>query len=225
MKHSLSCVALLIVGACSGEAKVNEVAAQEFVDPGVSSAQSRNFVTLNLPRKVTVDLPKNWIALTANSRTTVDAAAESLASRLNADLPSELPFAANLYDDRGKAIALFNVRYYPLMDIAQQDLIAVSDQEIAEIDGSMRAGMEQMASSAGFSIVSWEGTKRIKLNGKIVLLTEYRRGYAGQPISRVRLVRILDGIDSFTVTVSYQERLGPLLEPITSHIISTIRSR
>jgi hypothetical protein len=230
MKQLHLCLALLIAAVCrpavakSDTAMLEEKPQRHESDTSVT-VETRNFVTVSLPRGVTVELPKNWIALTPNSRTTVDTAAEALSKRSDTYINSELPFAANLYDDFGKTIAIFNIRYYPDLDITQQDVLTASEDDILQIDQDLRDSMSQSASATGFTILTWGGTRKVQLNGNIVLVTEYRRSFPNQPSFRVRLVRMLNGEKSFTITISYQEKLGVILAPVTDYCISTIRTR
>lgn len=53
----------------------------------------RNFVTIHLPHGIRVDLPRNWVALSANARVTLDAAVEARKGK-----PGHLDFASDLLD-------------------------------------------------------------------------------------------------------------------------------
>lgn len=230
MRIALFCIAPLILTACTserteGQEVVNEAESVTEFSRAPSVVQPDAYALVNLPRGVSVQLPRNWIAVTQNTRTTIDAASEALSIGLDADLTSELPFAANLYDDAGRTVALLNIRYYPEMDVSQTDIRAASAEDISYVNAELHASLTQAAGAGGFEIVSWEGTRRMQINGNDVLLTEYRRAFPGQSVFRVRLVRVLDNENSFTVTVSYKEDLGRMLEPITSYVISTIRNR
>jgi hypothetical protein len=71
-------------------------------------------------------------------------------------------------------------------------------------------------------LLSWVGTSRRTINAMTAIVVEFRRaGLDG--VFRVRLVRVLDGVRSFTLTASYREDQVRLLEPITSYVISTLR--
>ena len=68
-------------------------------------------------------------------------------------------------------------------------------------------------------------TKKKYINGAMTLITEYRRysGISGSD-ARVRLVRVIDGNKSFTLTVSYDDTLQSsfMLEGITNRIIESL---
>jgi hypothetical protein len=199
-----------------------EIAATEASPP--RPTQSKNYIRLSLPRGVSVELPRNWVAISGHSRQTLDAAAGAFAGK-QGELASELPFAANLYDDRRNAIAIFNIRYYPEMDIAQADVRRFTMADIKDLDQELHATMQSAMSGAGLSILSWLGTRRIAAGGKTVLLTEYRRaGLKGSSPFRVSLFSVLDSPRSFTITFSYKEELAVLLKPIRSRVISTVRT-
>lgn len=193
-------------------------------DTLVRTGPSRNYVRLNLPKGVSVELPRNWVAVSGNTRQTLDAAVEAMTSTV--DQPqSELPFAANLYDDGGKAIAIFNIRYYPAMDISQDDVRESTRADIDAFDEELHASMDQSMSGAGMRVLTWLGTRRIAAGSKTVLLSEYRRaGLKGSSPFHVTLFRVLDTSKSFTITYSYDEALAILLKPIGDRVISSVQS-
>jgi hypothetical protein len=208
------------VGVVTGATSEGEVEQEIQAD---SKAPSSNFSALQLPHGVSVELPRNWIVLSSNSRMTVDTAAEAMSRAAGNYEASELPFAANLYDDAGKTIALFNIRYYPEMDASQADVISMNRADVDYIDAELREGLQQAAVSYGFRIVSWEGTRLVRLNGIATLITDYRREVPDKPISRVSLVRVINGKRSFTATVSYHEKKQVMLRPVVEYIIASIR--
>lgn len=217
---TISVPTTLDVGVVTAVSSADEVDQEIRAD---SKAPSRNFSVLQLPHGVSVELPRNWIVLSSNSRMTVDTAAEAMSRAAGNYEVSELPFAANLYDDTGKTIALFNIRYYPEMDISQSEVISMNRADIDQIDVELREVMQQSAASYGFRIVSWEGTRLVRLNGIATLITGYRREVPDQPVSRVNLVRVFNGSRSFTATVSYHEKKQSMLRPVVEYIIASVR--
>lgn len=229
MRMGLICLGLLISTACQSESVVGEPVTQGAEIKGSSFLEPRNinretFVLINLPKGVSVQIPNNWIELSANSRTTVAAASEAMANDLEDYAPSDLAFAANLYDDAGKTIALFNIRYYPEMDVLQSELASAGREDLVHIENSILKNLQRGAEVAGYKILSWENMKRVEINGMIALVTDYRREFPGRPVFKVRLVRVINGPSSFTVTVSYREDQEVLLKPITNYIISTLQT-
>ena len=184
---------------------------------------SRVYLRIPLPGGVSVELPRNWTAISGHSRTTLEAAVEAMTN--DPDTPNSiLPFAANLYDDSKKTIAIFNVRYYPDFDIGQPDVSELSQADLLAIDAVMRAELSSALSKSGLRIVAWNGTSARRIGGKVALVTDYRRVRIGETTPfRVRLVRFLDDKKSFTATVSYKENLSVLLNPVTDHIVESIQ--
>jgi hypothetical protein len=184
---------------------------------------SRTYVTVPLPKGVSVQLPKNWIVLGGNTRQTLDAAVEALIGTAS-EPNSDLPFAANLYSDAGRTIAVFNIRYYPDMDVGQADVLNSTASEIRAFDQELHSALVQSMSGAGMRVLQWMGTRRLATGNKTVLLSEYRRaGRHGASPFRVRLFRVLDGPRSFTITYSYDESVGLLLGPIGDRVLSSIQ--
>lgn len=184
-----------------------------------------NFVTVKLPRGVSVDLPKNWIVLSSNQRITLDTYVESALDLSGTEHePSELPFAANLYDDRGRTIGIVNIRYYPQLELTQSDARATTASETQELDSILKARMIAEMSTFNVLISTWLGTTKSEMNGVTAFITEYQRaanGVAGD--FRVRLVRVFSAERSFTLTVSYAETSAIPIRPIADRIIASLR--
>ncbi|MGI8923455.1 MAG: hypothetical protein ACR2HJ_05355 [Fimbriimonadales bacterium] len=184
-----------------------------------------NFVTVKLPRGVSVELPKNWIVLSSNQRITLDTYVESALDLSGTEQePSELPFAANLYDDRGRTIGIVNIRYYPQLELTQSDARATTASETQELDSVSKAQMIAEMPTFNLRVNSWLGTTKSEINGVTAFITEYRRaakGVAGD--FRVRLVRVFSAERSFTLTVSYAETSAIPIRPIADRIIASLR--
>jgi hypothetical protein len=183
-----------------------------------------NFARVSLPKGVSIELPKNWIVLSGNQRITLDSAVESGLDLSGIEQEgSELPFAANYYDDKGNTLGIINVRYYPQLELAQADAQAANAQDVKELDTALRENMIPSMKAFNMKVTSWAGTEKTSINGITVFLTEYRRqAIKGSGEFRVRLVRVLAGNKSFTLTVSYHEAASFLLKPITDRIINSL---
>jgi hypothetical protein len=180
------------------------------------------FRPVQLPHGVTFQLPRNWQTISDNTRTTLDAAVETL-SRTD-DLATDLAFAANCYDDAGQTIGIFNVRYHPDMTVMQRQVAAATAADIAAFDQELRSSLSQSMPKAGMGITQWKGTKLETIAGRLVLVTDYQRISLSRGTSfRVRLVRAFNGPASFTMTVSYREDASVFLAPISDRIIQSLQ--
>ena len=190
---------------------------------GIASAAG-NFVAVSLPKGVSIEIPKNWVVLSGNQRVTLDSAVESRLDLSGIDFArSDLPFAANLYDDGGKTIGILNIRYYPALDITQADARAATTQEVVEFDAILKENMLKSLKAFNITVTSWNGTRMTSINGITIFLTEYQRNaLVDTGEFRVRLARVFSGDQSFTLTVSYHESAAILLQPITDRIISSL---
>ena len=194
-----------------------------FVFSGNTIAKS-NFVTIDLPESVSVDLPKNWVLISNNKRITLDTATESTfdINKLS-DINSRFPFAANYYED-GITSGIINVRYYPDIEFSQNDARQASPADISELDNVIHNNIIISMDKTGATLTSWEGTEKRTINGITTFITEYHRtSIKGSGTFRVRLVRVIAGERSFTLTISYLESKELLLENITDRIISSIK--
>lgn len=190
-----------------------------------TSFAAGNYVSLALPKSVTVELPRNWVAITKNSRITLDALVEAKYALNNLPQPvSDLAFGANLYNDQNKTIAIFNIRYYPDMEISQADASAATASDTNDLDNELHKNIMEFGPNAGTHVTTWIGTRKTKINGFTAFITEYNRaGIGGNKPFRVRLVRIFNEGKSFTITVSYQNDLELMLRPICDKIIQSIQ--
>ena len=180
-----------------------------------------NYRTVNLPKGVSIDVPINWQVMSNNQRITLDAYVETLYEPLDSDFP----FAANYFNEYGKVDALLNIRYYPWIEITQKEVISATSDEVEYLDSVLHENILLSMKAVDGKILSWHGTKKEYINGVMTLLTEYRR-YSGISTSdaRVRLVRVINGTKSFTLTVSYNDTLQSsfLMEGITNRIIESL---
>jgi len=189
---------------------------------GLAQAET-NFVTIKLPKSVTVDLPNNWVLISNNQRITLDTWVESTFDlKQLPSTDSNLPFAANYYVG-GVTSGIINARYYPTMDVNQIDAQLASTVDVRELDQELKNNMIPSMKKIGMTVTSWEGTKKRTINGITTFVTEYhRKSLKGSGIFRVRLVRVLASDRSFTLTVSYLESQEFFLKNITDRIISSL---
>lgn len=182
-----------------------------------------NFITIKLPKSVAIDLPRNWVLISNNQRITLDAWVESTFDLKNLPkIDSNLPFAANYYID-GVTAGIINARYYPDMEITQSDAKSVTASDVIDLDQELKNNMIPSMNKIGMTVTSWEGTEKRTINGVTTFVTEYhRKSIKGSGIFRVRLVRVLAGSKSFTLTVSYLESQQLFLRNITDRIISSL---
>ena len=193
-----------------------------FLFAGTISIAGSNYKTISLPKGVSIDLPINWQVISNNERITLDAYVETLFDPLD----SELPFAANYYNDDDEIDALVNIRYYPSEVVTQENVINMFTPDVLRaMDDVVHKGIMLAMPKANLKMLSWNGTKKKLIKDTVALVTEYRR-YEGLSKSnaRVRLVRVLNGNKSFTLTVSYvdNKKSSFMLKEITNRIIESL---
>jgi len=193
-----------------------------FLFAGTISIADSNYKTISLPKGVSIDLPINWQVISNNERITLDAYVETLFDPLD----SELPFAANYYNDDDEIDALVNIRYYPSEVVTQENVINMFTPDVLRaMDDVVHKGIMLAMPKANLKMLSWNGTKKKLIKDTVALVTDYRR-YEGLSKSnaRVRLVRVLNGNKSFTLTVSYvdNKKSSFMLKEITNRIIESL---
>ena len=185
---------------------------------------SDNFVKISLPKGVSIELPKNWIVLSNDLRITIDTMVDSGLDLAGIEYENtDLPFAAN-YFKNGETVGIINIRYYSNLDFTQNDSRQATLQDINALNATLKESIVKSMTAAGMSVLSWTGTKKRTINGITVFVTEYRRkSIKGIEAFRVRLIRVLAGDRSFTLTVSYAEEESASLKPITDRIINSLK--
>lgn len=186
----------------------------------------RNFVKITLPQSITFELPKNWTILSDNQRISIDSAVEAGLdlSEIESTI-SNYVFASNLYNDLDRTIGILNFRFYPDQELTQEDIEDLSEEDILFIDNTIKDNILKvfMSSNGEMELTNWIGTKLIKVNGINTILTSYRRSsLLGDGEFIVKLVRIINGSNSFTLTVSYLDSEEIMLKPITNKIINSL---
>lgn len=180
-----------------------------------------NFVRVPIGKGASIEVPRNWVVLSGNQRTTIDTFVEAKGYR---QTESTLSFAANLYDDQGKTMALINVRFYPDNPITQSEARQVTTSDIEEIDAGIRKITEPPLTAMGVTVLRWYESKMQLINGLYALIHEHQHSGAGDAgVTRVRGVRIWSSPRSFTVTLSYRERDAAMLLPIINYMTNSLR--
>ncbi len=182
------------------------------------------FIRVTLQHGVSFSMPRNWVILTDNTRTTLDA---YVAAKGMGTTSSDLDFAANLYDDQRNVLGMVNVRHYPSQTVTQAQIRAMTTADFAEFETYMREEMTKAAHLSGFSILGWNRVAKTTINGAHALTYGYRRSAMPQVVNmspmRSDFVRVLNGARSFTLTVVYREDQAALMSPICAAIKSSLR--
>lgn len=182
---------------------------------------SSNFVQVPLGKGASIAVPRNWVVLSGNQRTTIDAFVEAKGYR---QTESTLTFAANLYDDRGKTLALVNARFYPDNPITQAEARKLTSADLKEIDVEMRKVTEAPLKTMEVPMLNWYGSKMQVINALYVLVHEHQySGAVDEGVIRVRGLRVWSPPRSFTVTLTYRERDSAMLLPIIDYMTNSLR--
>lgn len=184
---------------------------------------SDDYVRVDLPKGVSIELPKDWEVLSDGQRIALETMADSVFDLSDIEYGNDFQFAANYYrNDQIVGITIIN--YYPNDGMTQKDSLQATQQDISEMDTALKKAVVKPMKTAGMPILSWEGAKKVTFNGITAIVTEYRRkGIKDSGAFRVRLIRVFAGERSFTLTVSYLEEIASSLEPSTDRIISSLK--
>lgn len=182
-----------------------------------------DFVKVSLPKGVSIEIQKNWVMLSGNQRIALDSFVKSGLDLSGIEQEnSELPFAANYYD-KNNVLGVLNIRYYPQLELTQTDAQSANSLDIKELDFNIKKDIFNSANIYGYTVDSWQGTKKSEINGIITFITEYYRTLSNSSEKfRVRLVRVFADRKCFTLTVSYQTGEASFLMPMSNRIINSL---
>jgi hypothetical protein len=180
-----------------------------------------NFIRIPLGKGASIEVPRNWVVFSNKKLITLDAFVEAKGYKLT---ESSLTFAASLYDDKKKTIALINVRFYPDNPITQAEVRQVTSNDLRELDVELKKIISTSLNTMGIRMENWFGTKMQNINGLYVLVHEHQQNnFSGDDLTRVRGIRVLRSPRSFTVTISHREREAVILLPIVEYITKSLR--
>ena len=188
----------------------------------IAFAQS-SFVTLALPQNVSIEVPRNWIVATQNTRMTMEAFADSIGVKMDANY---LGFYAESYDQRNMRVASLNLIYLPTSPpLSQSMLRSFSQAKIADLLNGVKEQINQAIKSVGGKLLTWDKPKKVEING--ITLVEF--GYTiivpttGEGVVKMKTLHMFSGPKSFKLTVGYAENWARIYEPITNHIINSLK--
>ncbi len=189
----------------------------------VAAADSGSaYLRVPLGKGASIEVPKNWIVLSGNHRQTLAAAVEARVGNLT---PVDLVFAANLYDDAGKAIAVMNVRFYPDNPFTQAQARELGGANLSEFDKQLHKAAEAPLPLAGAKMTKWYGTQLRDVGPLAIIVHEHEQSMPDGGAVRVRGNRVLNSPRSFTVTISYRVAREALLRPIVDYMAGSIRQQ
>lgn len=190
----------------------------------IPASASTAFFPVRLAENVVVELPADWTVVEGGPRDKGEASVGTRAGwQGEIDAESALRFAADDYDDSGRVAARVAVRYHPWQKVSQRDVAQATEDEVRQLDRATRDSVEKSAGKLGVSVVEWRGTAKRDFDGAAAFVTEYKRSpYDGNGGFVVRMLRVLDGPRSFTVTVSYREQDEARLRPVCERILASL---
>lgn len=182
---------------------------------------SSNFIRVTFGAGGSIEVPKNWIAYSNSQRITLDSFVEAKVYR---QVESRLPFAANLYDERGKTDALINVRFYPNNTLTQLDAQQFTLQELKQLSNVGRGYVDKAMIKNGVKLTKWFNFEKKTINGIYVLYqkSQYENHNTGTTMNVVNL-RVWNSPNTYTVTINYNKDKELLLRPIVNRMINTLR--
>ena len=219
-KGVVGCLTAPLISRCAYIASTLGLVLSLIALPGWSGS---NFIRVTLGKGASIEVPKNWTVFSGSQRLTLDTFVEAKGYR---KVESGLNFAANLYDEQGKTMALVNARFYPDNPMTQAQGRQVTPNDLKEIEIEMRKAVEESLKVMGPNMTKWFGTKMQVINGLFVLTHEHQHsGVGNNGATRVRGLRVWNNPRSFTVTLSYRERDATMLLPIIDYMTNSLRQQ
>jgi hypothetical protein len=183
--------------------------------------KSGKFIRTSIGHGASIEIPKNWIVLSDGQKITIDTFVKSSGYRLT---ESSYTFAANLYDEHGKTMALVHVRFYPDNPFTQKDARQFTSNDLNEIGVGLKKGLAIPKTTLGIKMTNWFGIEKKVISGLYVIVHEHQNsGINEKNAMRVRGVRVLQSPHSFTLTLSYRERDAKKMLPIIDFMTNSLR--
>lgn len=179
-----------------------------------------NFILTPLAKGISIEIPKNWTVLNGSNRMTLDSYVESSGYKLT---ESSLNFAANLYDENGKVLALVNARFYPNNQMTQDMAKSLNSADLIYIDKEMHVVSEKTIDSIGGKLHEWIPTQVVRINGLYVI--KYGQLITVPPTNKQAYqfsYRVWAAPRSFTITIGYNKNQEFLIKPIADKIASSL---
>lgn len=186
----------------------------------LSGWSASNFIRVPLGSGASIGIPQNWVVLSDNQRASIDALVAADEGR---EFGATLGFAAELYDERSKPMALVNARLYPGNPTTQADMRRVTPNQLRDHDVEIRRVMEAQVKARGDRrVTNGYGFKTQDINGLYVLAHEYQHsGFGDAGPTRVRVLQVWRRERSFAVTLTYRERDATMLLPIIDYMATS----
>jgi hypothetical protein len=190
----------------------------------VVSAQESNFIKVQLPDRVSIDLPKSWIVVSDDITQLVETYVESSMKSENYSYTKsnfmfmaqgEFPFAQVIVrSDDGKTYS-------------QSDIDRASDVIIKSLNKGFYEGSVASYKPQNSRIIEWYGTGKVKINGRTCILYEFKRTSIKDPSKAIFVRNIVIYLENRAVylTLSYMENdLAILYKQIIDHVLHSIKA-
>ena len=169
-----------------------------------------------LSQRVSLELGEDWSVIE-----------EGVLATLNARAPkgvSHAKFGATLYGPLRTPRCSVYLYADPLPGYGQDDVLAMTREDLRQLSDSIGEDTRTKLRKSGASMLSWMGVARVQLDGALALVTTYTRTEDSQAQSRlVRLVRVYDGEDSFSLSITSYGCSSVASDLIGGRVFSSLR--
>lgn len=227
-KHIWTALVLLACSACdnayplsaTGDAgQIQQSAAQ--ISPELPSPSS-NFKRVNLPRGVSLDVPKGWWALddefTQMLHTSTEAVMDLTRMPLQEGAETDLIRANSMPKSTFAAVAVTSI----VPPSGQPDeLRALESAELSELAGYIKVGLRDVLVKQGWQLLGEVTVQVGSMSGYPALISEYRRtGPKGSVF--VQIIQIMTGKQEVKITLSFREKEATIWRSIIEKIRRSI---
>ena len=188
-----------------------------------ADAQSEsNFVSVELPRGVQLQLPKGWWLLGDDYnqiiQTSVEAALDLSGVRLQDGQNTNL-IAANSMPRSTYAALRVDSTIPASISLGMFSTITPAD--VRDLEGEMRRNFQLMLPQQGLQLIEFLGTRIEKISGYPAFVTEYRRTGPKGPVW-VQIIHIVTDNQDIRINLSYRESEVALWKPVIGKIRQSI---
>jgi hypothetical protein len=180
------------------------------------------FVVVRLPHGISLEVPRTWRMIVGDAKDPLQIPAPEDVDLSKMHLPDNIPLfrATATPTDRP---ASMSVAFFSKATLTLRQAEEMSPDALAAYDRELRRTVEGAFKRQEVEMLTWNGTRRDRLNGHLVLVSEYRRQSPGFPPTweQVNTIPLERGM--IILTVAHSEHAESFWRSVVKRIRDSCR--
>jgi hypothetical protein len=190
-----------------------------------TASSATNFVKLNLPTGIALDLPRNWWLIQGELNKTVEISAQAAVELTGVDLSNRKDvnlIAANCQPKSMYAAVRLNVRRPPLF--SPEQILKSTPADLAEMGAEMKKSLIEILPKQGFDLKDYISTTREEIAGFPAITCHYRRtdDAEGRQTALVWVIQIFAPGRTYRLILGYRESEAGIWKPVLERVKTSI---